>query len=72
MAKPRVTAKTKIFRTEIVLLDVRPVVRRVVEVPGDVSLAVVHEVVQGAMGWENAHLHEFTPNGHIEDSGRAV
>lgn len=63
MAQPRVTAKTKIFRTEIVLLDVRPVVRRVVEVPGDVSLAVVHEVVQAAMGWENAHLHEFAVAG---------
>jgi hypothetical protein len=59
MAKPRVTAKTKIFRIEIVLTDVRPIVRRVVEVPGEVSLAVLHEVVQAAMGWENTHLHEF-------------
>ncbi|WP_214404087.1 plasmid pRiA4b ORF-3 family protein [Pseudonocardia lacus] len=53
------TGKTKIFRIEIVLADVEPVVRRVVEVPGEASLAVLHEVVQDAMGWEHAHLHEF-------------
>ncbi len=58
MVKPRVTAKTKIFRVEIVLSDVRPVVRRVIEVPGEVSLAVVHEVVQEVMGWENARSEE--------------
>jgi hypothetical protein len=59
MARPRVAAKTKIFRIEIVLVDVDPVVRRVVEVPGEASLAVLHEVVQDAMGWEHSHLHEF-------------
>lgn len=53
------TAKTKIFRIEIVLADVEPLVRRVVEVPGEASLAVLHEVVQDAMGWEHSHLHEF-------------
>lgn len=59
MARPRVTTKTKIFRIEIVLVDVEPTVRRVVEVPGEASLAVLHEVVQDAMGWTNSHLHEF-------------
>lgn len=59
MARARVTVKTRIFRIEIVLADVVPMVRRVVEVPGEVSLAVLHEVVQEAMGWEHAHLHEF-------------
>ncbi len=63
MVKPRVTAKTRIFRIKIVLADVAPLVRRVVEVPGEVSLAVLHEVVQEAMGWEQAHLHEFGTGG---------
>ncbi|MGH3876115.1 MAG: plasmid pRiA4b ORF-3 family protein [Actinophytocola sp.] len=57
------TAQTKIFRIEIVLADADPVVRRVVEVPGEASLAVLHEVVQDAMGWEHAHLHEFDVDG---------
>jgi Plasmid pRiA4b ORF-3-like protein len=51
MPAPRVTAKTKIFETEIVLQDVRPPVRRRVQVPDEASLAVLHEVVQSAMGW---------------------
>ena len=29
------------------------------QVPGEVSLAVLHEVVQSVMGWSNSHLHEF-------------
>ncbi|QGK68986.1 plasmid pRiA4b ORF-3 family protein [Allosaccharopolyspora coralli] len=57
------TAKTKIFRIEIVLVDVAPLVRRVVEVPGEMSLAMLHAVVQEAMGWEHAHLHEFGVGG---------
>lgn len=63
MARPRVTTKTKIFRIEIVLVDVEPTVRRVVEVPGEASLAVLHEVVQDVMGWTNSHLHEFEIDG---------
>jgi hypothetical protein len=58
-----VTAKTKIFEIEIVLEDVRPPVRRRVQVPGEVSLAVLHEVVQLVMGWTNSHLHEFEVGG---------
>ena len=59
MPAPRVTAKSKIFELEIVLAKVAPPVRRRVQVPGDVTLAVLHEVVQSAMRWTNSHLHEF-------------
>ncbi|WP_345428988.1 plasmid pRiA4b ORF-3 family protein, partial [Pseudonocardia xishanensis] len=51
--------KTKIFELEIVLAGVRPSVRRRVQVPGEIDLAVLHEVVQSAVGWTNSHLHEF-------------
>ncbi|WP_224389088.1 plasmid pRiA4b ORF-3 family protein [Pseudonocardia sp. ICBG1293] len=51
-----------IFRIEITLVEVEPAVYRVVEVPGDATLAVLHQVIQEAMGWENSHLHEFTIN----------
>jgi hypothetical protein len=63
MPAPRVTTKTKIFELELVLEEVEPPVRRRVQVPGEVSLAVLHEVVQSTMGWTNAHLHEFTIDG---------
>lgn len=59
MPAARVTAQTKIFELDIVLEEVQPLVRRRVQVPGEVSLAVLHEVVQSAMGWTNSHLHEF-------------
>ena len=41
------------------LEEVQPLVQRRVQVPGEVSLAVLHEVVQAAVGWTNSHLHEF-------------
>jgi hypothetical protein len=63
MPAPRVTAKTKIFELEIVLAEVQPPVRRCVQVPGEIDLAVLHEVVQSAMGWTNSHLHEFEIDG---------
>ena len=59
MSATRVTAKTKIFELGILLEAVQPLVQRRVQVPGDVSLAVLHEVVQASVGWTNSHLHEF-------------
>ena len=59
MPAARVTAKTKIFELDVVLEEVQPLMRRRVQVPGEVSLAVLHEVVQSAVGWTNSHLHEF-------------
>jgi hypothetical protein len=59
MPAARVTAKTKIFELDVVLEEVQPLVRRRVQVPGEVSLAMLHEVVQSVVGWTNSHLHEF-------------
>jgi hypothetical protein len=63
MPTGRVTAKTKIFEITIELRDVRPAVLRRVQVPGGMSLAGLHEVVQVAMGWTDSHLHEFEIDG---------
>ena len=59
MSVGRVTAKTKIYEIEIELREVRPAVLRRVQVPGELSLAGLHAVVQVAMGWTDSHLHEF-------------
>jgi hypothetical protein len=32
-------------------------------VPGDVTLAELHEIVQTAMGWTDSHLHDFEVGG---------
>ncbi|MFR9803782.1 plasmid pRiA4b ORF-3 family protein [Pseudonocardia sp. RS010] len=84
MPAPGVSEKTKIFELEIVLAGVQPAVRGRVQVPGEIDLAVLHEVVQSVMGWTNSHLHEFEiagrrygipdpdwPSQHVTDEARA-
>ena len=63
MSVGRVTAKSKIYEIKIELREVRPAVLRRVQVPGEMSLAGLHQVVQVAMGWTDSHLHEFEVNG---------
>ena len=63
MAAGRVTVKTKIFEIKIELRDARPAVLRRVQVPGEMSLAELHAVVQVVMGWTDSHLHEFDVDG---------
>lgn len=59
MAARRVTPKTKIFELSVVLQHLDPPVRRQVQVPGEITLAELHRVLQVAMGWDDDHLHEF-------------
>jgi hypothetical protein len=48
---------------KITLRDIRPPIWRRVRVPDDTSLRKLHQVIQVAMGWEDAHLHEFEIGG---------
>ena len=46
---------------KVKLADVRkPPVWRRIEVPNDVTLAGLHDAIQGAMGWTDSHDHEFS------------
>jgi hypothetical protein len=38
----------------------KPPVWRRLRIPADLSLGRLHEVIQGAMGWDNSHLHVFS------------
>ena len=49
-----------VFRLRVTLDDVDPTVWRRLLVPGSVSLAKLHDILQAAMGWTNSHLHSFT------------
>ena len=49
----------QIARLSIVLDEVKPPVRRRIEVPLTIRLDRLHEVFQAVMGWENYHLYEF-------------
>lgn len=44
------------------LVDSEPSIWRQLEMPGSLALPQVHQVLQAAFGWEDAHLHRFTPN----------
>ena len=48
-----------IARLHIALADTDPPIWRRVEVPVDANLKMLHDVIQGAMGWLDYHLWEF-------------
>ncbi len=60
-AKPQSTAKDpgKTYQLKIELEGIAPSIWRRVLVPGKISLGRLHAVIQMAMGWSNAHLHQF-------------
>lgn len=47
------------FRLRLELLDTAPLIWRRLEVPSDLTLPRLHEVIQAAMGWLDGHLHRF-------------
>jgi hypothetical protein len=52
------TAET-VARIHILLEDIEPAIWRQVDVPVTVSLKMLHDIVQAAMGWEDYHLWHF-------------
>jgi hypothetical protein len=48
-----------VVHLQITLDDVKPVVRRRIEVPLTIRLDRLHLVFQAAMGWTNSHLYEI-------------
>jgi hypothetical protein len=53
----------QIYQLKVTLNDAPVAIWRVVQVPGNVTLRQLHEILQLAMGWQNAHLHEFRIDG---------
>ena len=52
-----------VFDLRVSLRHVEPSVWRALRVPADIPLAVLHEALQVAFGWQNSHLHDF----HVGD-----
>lgn len=48
-----------VARLHIALADTDPLIWRRVDMPVDASLKMLHDVIQGAMGWLDYHLWEF-------------
>lgn len=49
-----------LLRVRVVLEDSRPPIWRLLDLQASMPLDRVHRVLQGAFGWEDAHLHRFT------------
>lgn len=52
-----------VYQLKATILETKPPVWRRVLVPEDITLARLHEVLQGAFGWWDCHLHEFEIDG---------
>jgi hypothetical protein len=48
------------FVLRVALEHIRPPVWRRLAVPASITLDLLHDVLQVAMGWEDYHLHQFT------------
>ncbi|EGF91392.1 plasmid pRiA4b ORF-3-like family protein [Asticcacaulis biprosthecium C19] len=53
----------EIATVRIELRDTEPLIWREVEVPTSITLRVLHDIIQSAMGWLDYHLWEFTIGG---------
>ena len=49
-----------VYQLKIVLKDVKPAIWRRFQVAGDISFARLSSIIQIVMGWQDAHLHEFS------------
>lgn len=58
------TKPTKIYQLEIWLNEIEPRIWRKFEVPANIKLDKLHEVIQEVMGWMNSHLHSFNVDGY--------
>jgi hypothetical protein len=52
-------ATTAVHRVKVSLHGAKPPVWRRLEVPSDLPLSVLHEVLQTAFGWFDCHPHQF-------------
>ena len=60
-AKPATPAH--IYQIKVTLKHGKPPIWRRIQVPGDVTLAKLHRILQIVMGWADYHLHQFIVGG---------
>ena len=58
-----VTLYPAVLRLHVELEEIEPPVWRRIDVPGDITLRRLHDVLQLVMGWQDSHLHCFEIHG---------
>lgn len=53
------TTEAPIYQIKVTLNGSKPPIWRRILVPGDVTLAQLHRILQVVMGWYDCHLHQF-------------
>jgi hypothetical protein len=56
--------KGAVYQVKVTLHGARPPIWRRLRLPAATTLAHLHQVIQAAFGWEDAHLHAFEVEGH--------
>lgn len=54
------SSDTLIYQLKISIQGLEPQIWRRVQVPGNMSLNTLHDIIQVLFDWEDYHLHEFT------------
>lgn len=54
-----------IVRADAHILHIEPKITRTLELPMELNLAQLHEVIQAAFGWTDRHLHQFNIGGLV-------
>jgi len=54
------SATPDIYQLKVTLLGTSPPIWHRLQVPADVTLAQLHDVLQTTMGWQDGHMHEFS------------
>ncbi len=52
-------AKPKTYQLKITLIDSSPIIWRRINVASTITLDLLHEIIQAAMGWKNQHMYAF-------------
>lgn len=70
----------RVYELKVTLMGAKPPIWRRIQVPTDITLAGLHEVLQVTMGWYNCHLYQFLlgdvcfgePNPDYDDWGTSM
>ena len=57
--KPLRRPSPQTFQIKVTLRNVQPPIWRRLQVPSNILLPKLHDVLQAAMGWHDSHLHKF-------------